>query len=356
MYFIASPESIVDVMQRGIWHSTPQSSHLPPLSPSTITIVRSDDTEVAATDLKIGQYVRLIKDPTSILLENRGEGAVAFLVEVDPKILKASDVLKIKRVASEAFEFVKNIMVDSSYILRVHVSSKETEKKLRKALGNDKHHPIKVSPDLFPDPTTEDDSFTITRPQESSSSSSTAQPKTELKICKGDLLKSSMQTHVNTVNCVGIMGKGIALAFKKQYPLMFKTYAAQCKRKEIKLGTPVLHQVSPWRLIVNFPTKGHWREKSKIQEVEKGLQVLVARYKEWGITSLAIPPLGCGNGGLEWDDVFPLMRHYLSQMDIPIEIYAPHEANAFGQPLSGKKGRQTTLSENPTGKKPKKAL
>jgi hypothetical protein len=84
---------------------------------------------------------------------------------------------------------------------------------------------------------------------------------------------------------------------------------------------------------LNFPTKGHWKENSKIEDVKSGLQYLVAHIKEWNIRSIALPPLGCGNGNLSWDDVFPIMREYLAPLNIPVEIYAPHDAYSFGQPL-----------------------
>jgi O-acetyl-ADP-ribose deacetylase (regulator of RNase III)/uncharacterized protein YwgA len=144
------------------------------------------------------------------------------------------------------------------------------------------------------------------------------------KVLMGDILKSKAQTLVNTVNCVGIMGKGIALKFKEQFPDMFNDYVERCNRKEVKLGKPYLFKrlTSPW--ILNFPTKEHWRSVSRINDIIQGLKYLLQHYKEWGITSLAVPPLGCGQGQLEWKIVGPTLYRYLSQLDIPIELYAPH--------------------------------
>ncbi len=141
----------------------------------------------------------------------------------------------------------------------------------------------------------------------------------------GDLFKSKAQTLVNTVNCVGVMGKGIALGFKKRFPDMFKDYASRCEAGEVKLGRPYIDKqtAGPW--ILNFPTKDHWRSVSKITDIIAGLEYLKAHYKEWGIESLAIPPLGCGNGQLDWDVVGPTLFRYLSQLDIPVEMYAPLE-------------------------------
>ena len=147
-----------------------------------------------------------------------------------------------------------------------------------------------------------------------------------VRMTSGDVLKSSAQTLVNTVNCVGVMGKGIALAFKRRYPDMFKDYVARCDRGEVELGRPYLYRASD-RWIVNFPTKKHWRAVSRLSDIEAGLDYLEANYKEWGITSLAVPPLGCGNGQLEWSVVGPTLVRHLSRFDIPVELFAPE-----GQP------------------------
>lgn len=138
----------------------------------------------------------------------------------------------------------------------------------------------------------------------------------------GDLLGSQAQTLVNTVNCVGIMGKGIAKMFKDRFPHMFADYAVRCKAGEVALGKPYLFKGGrPW--IVNFPTKNHWRNNSHLEDIEEGLKYLVEHLKEWGITSIAIPPLGCGNGGLDWEQVRPLILKYLSTTNVAVEVYAP---------------------------------
>ncbi|OGP54060.1 MAG: Appr-1-p processing protein [Deltaproteobacteria bacterium RBG_13_52_11] len=145
-----------------------------------------------------------------------------------------------------------------------------------------------------------------------------------VKVLMGDILDSKAQTLVNTVNCVGIMGKGIALKFKEQFPDMFRDYVERCNRKEVKLGKSYLFKrlISPW--ILNFPTKEHWRSVSRIQDIIQGLKYLLQHYKEWGITSIAVPPLGCGQGQLEWKIVGPTLYRYLNQLDIPVELYAPY--------------------------------
>ncbi len=144
-----------------------------------------------------------------------------------------------------------------------------------------------------------------------------------IEVLIGDLFASKMQTKVNTVNCVGIMGKGIAQQFKKQYPEMFEDYVDRCKSEEVEEGIPYLFKDLFGNMILNFPTKGHWKNLTNIQKVSTGLDYFIQHYKEWGIESIAFPPLGCGNGGLTWEQIGPLMYQKLSSIDIPIEIYAP---------------------------------
>lgn len=140
----------------------------------------------------------------------------------------------------------------------------------------------------------------------------------------GDIFASGMQTMVNTVNCVGIMGKGIAQIFKKEYPAMFQDYAERCERGEVRLGEPYHYKDLAGASIVNFPTKDHWRAATRLEDVESGLDHFVKRFRSWGITSVAFPPLGCGNGGLEWATVGPLMYSKLKGLGIPVELYAPY--------------------------------
>lgn len=142
-----------------------------------------------------------------------------------------------------------------------------------------------------------------------------------IKIIEGDLLRSNAHTLVNTVNCEGVMGKGIALRFKEVYPKMFEDYKIRCQNGEVKLGEPYIYVLSTGRIIMNFPTKQHWKNKSDIEGIRKGLALLVTKAKEWDLKSIAIPPLGCGNGWLNWDDVKPIMFEYLGKLEIPVELY-----------------------------------
>ena len=139
----------------------------------------------------------------------------------------------------------------------------------------------------------------------------------------GNIFESSCTTIVNTVNCVGVMGKGIALEFKKKYPEMFMEYVLKCNRGEVKPGIPYVYQDNGIS-ILNFPTKDHWRSPSRLSYVIDGLDWFVENYKKFGIDSIAFPPLGCGNGGLTWNIVGPIMYQKLVKLPINIEIYAPY--------------------------------
>lgn len=139
----------------------------------------------------------------------------------------------------------------------------------------------------------------------------------------GNLLDSDSQTLVNTVNCVGVMGKGIALDFKKQFPAMFDDYDRRCKANNVQLGKPYIFGQLGAPSIVNFPTKDHWRSSSTLSDIITGLDYLESHYRDWGITSIAVPPLGCGNGGLDWAIVGPTLYQHLARLDVPVELYAP---------------------------------
>lgn len=145
-----------------------------------------------------------------------------------------------------------------------------------------------------------------------------------MRILVGDILNSKAQTLINTVNCVGIMGKGIALEFKNRFPDMYEDYVQRCQRGEVKPGMPYLYRTLFPPQIINFPTKDHWKSISTVCDIERGLKHLTEHYKEWGVTSIAIPPLGCGNGQLEWRVVGPLIYRFVQSIGIPIEVYAPY--------------------------------
>ena len=145
---------------------------------------------------------------------------------------------------------------------------------------------------------------------------------------ESDLFASPAQTLVNTVNTEGVMGKGIAKTFKQKYPEMFAEYKRLCDHKELRIGTLMLWRgAEHW--VLNFPTKTTWRLPSQLRYVEEGLQKFAATYEELGITSISFPPLGCGNGNLDWRDVKPLMERYLRDLAIPVYVHELHVGAGF---------------------------
>lgn len=138
------------------------------------------------------------------------------------------------------------------------------------------------------------------------------------------------QTIVNTINCVGAMGAGLALEFQLRFPEMERDYVERCNQKRVEVGRPYLYKDYPDSWILNFPTKNHWKYPSKIEWVEQGLKYFAANYQKGGITSIAFPKLGCSHGGLEWEIVFPLMEKYLQDLDIDVFICEDTEKEASG--------------------------
>jgi O-acetyl-ADP-ribose deacetylase (regulator of RNase III) len=153
-----------------------------------------------------------------------------------------------------------------------------------------------------------------------------------IEFTSGDILKDDVDAIVNTVNCVGIMGRGIALQFKNAWPENFKAYEAACKREEVQPGRMFVYEVGQLttpRYIINFPTKRHWRGKSRIEDIESGLKALVGEIRQRGIRSIAIPPLGSGLGGLDWNDVRPRIEAAMHELpDVRVRIFEPKGAPA----------------------------
>lgn len=150
-----------------------------------------------------------------------------------------------------------------------------------------------------------------------------------MEFTKGNLLRADTQAIVNTVNCVGFMGRGIAAQFKREYPQNFKAYEAACKRQEVMPGKMFIFetgQLTNPRFIVNFPTKRHWRGKSRIEDIKSGLTALVGEIQWLRIESIALPPLGCGLGGLDWKDVRPLIENAFATLpSVRAVIFEPND-------------------------------
>lgn len=150
-----------------------------------------------------------------------------------------------------------------------------------------------------------------------------------IKFLRGDLLQSSAEALVNTVNTVGVMGKGIALQFKHRFPHNYSVYKSACKDGTLQIGNVLVvkeNDLRGSRFIINFPTKEHWKSASKIGDIEKGLIALKDSLHDYNIKSVAVPPLGCGNGGLDWNIVKPMIIQSLGDLTIDVFVYEPNSA------------------------------
>lgn len=143
------------------------------------------------------------------------------------------------------------------------------------------------------------------------------------------IFDSPAQAVVNTVNTVGVMGKGIALSYKKLYPEMFEQYRTLCREKKLKIGTLHFYRTQN-KTVINFPTKRHWRERSRIEYLHMGLARFVEIYATYGVESVSFPQLGCGNGELDWvSQVQPIMQEYLSTLPIPVFVHLYDKSPTF---------------------------
>jgi O-acetyl-ADP-ribose deacetylase (regulator of RNase III) len=156
----------------------------------------------------------------------------------------------------------------------------------------------------------------------------------------GNILEADVEALVNSVNCVGVMGRGISLQFRKTWPENFKAYVRACRRGEVRPGKMFVFETSSLtnpRYIINFPTKRHWRGKSRIEDIEAGLRALVDEIRSRGIRSIAIPPLGCGLGGLDWGEVRALIDQALGDLPgVHVIVFEPTRAEPL--PKSMRRG------------------
>ena len=148
-----------------------------------------------------------------------------------------------------------------------------------------------------------------------------------IELTQGDILNANAEALVNTVNCVGIMGRGIALQFRKAFPENFKAYETACKSQHVQPGKMFVHDLNRLynpRFIINFPTKRHWKSKSRIEDIKAGLLDLIKVIQQQQIRSIAIPPLGCGLGGLNWEEVRPLIVEAFEAVpEIAVFLFEP---------------------------------
>jgi O-acetyl-ADP-ribose deacetylase (regulator of RNase III) len=167
-----------------------------------------------------------------------------------------------------------------------------------------------------------------------------------IKYAHGDILRADTEALVNTVNCVGVMGRGIALQFKKAFPENFRTYELACRAGDVEPGRMFVFETGQFtnpRYIINFPSKRHWRGKSRLEDIEAGLLALAEEIRQRGIRSIAIPPIGTGLGGLEWRDVRPLIEDALSSLrDVEIVVFEPTGAPDPGRMTKARKAPRMT--------------
>lgn len=196
--------------------------------------------------------------------------------------------------------------IDRRFFKAVYVPNEETKEKVKAFMP--KNIPVINAPEFF---------FEAVRRQ---------QILDNIWIVQGDMFTSEFELLTISVNTVGVMGKGLASRFKYMYPMVYVVYERLCKEGKLKLGKPFIYDAPELgRKFLLFPTKGHWREKSKIEKIKEGLEWFLGNYKRYEVKSAAFPALGCGLGGLKWEEVGPLMVEVLSKTDIPIEIYLPEE-------------------------------
>jgi O-acetyl-ADP-ribose deacetylase (regulator of RNase III) len=143
-----------------------------------------------------------------------------------------------------------------------------------------------------------------------------------VEFVSGNLLEADVEALVNPVNTKGVMGKGLALAFRRAFPANYETYRAACEAGEVRLGEMLVVK-DGGRLIVNFPTKGHWRSRSRLEDIEAGLRDLRRVLVEREVTSVAVPALGCGLGGLDWADVQPRIEAALDDLPVRALVHEP---------------------------------
>ncbi len=155
------------------------------------------------------------------------------------------------------------------------------------------------------------------------------------ELTNGNIFAANVEALVNTVNCVGIAGRGIALAFRQAFPENYKTYVKACEQNKVQPGQMLMFEtghLSNPKYIVNFPTKRHWKGKSRIEDIKSGLEALVREVQTRKITSIAIPPLGCGLGGLDWNEVRPLIENAFSALpDVHALIFEPDTESSVRQ-------------------------
>lgn len=260
------------------------------------------------------ENIRSIKKKEALKNSVVPSSDIAKCFHPKPRTMHQAFVLKLDLPHAQYFKLKEFSItfIQATWIQSATVYSLQASKLLTNLFAGSLHFKITIDPSIFPE---------VDPPAHA--------PDLSSNIKEGVVTDSKMKVLVNTVNCVGIMGKGVALRFKHQFPKMFEDYKKKCSRKQVKIGEPylwkpeehLLNEASKW--VINFPTKQHWRNNSRIEDIESGLQYLSKHLKIWDVTSLAMPALGCNNGRLKFSDVLPLIQKYLLPLGIQLEIYKP---------------------------------
>lgn len=384
LYYITHIDNVVSILNRGILsHSLINKEGISHKSVYNLQVVNKRANRVVIDDKVLWDYANLYFQPRNAMLYSLYRASSSSLSElviisVSKRILNrktlfittgnaASEASKIIPI-SEAKEYLPSIRnsidtdwwnnedgskrkimaeclvpdkVSPSYISHIYVVNDDVKQKVEELI-------------LSSQRVTSNDVQVFVEPKRFFQPDLVRTIHGRLKIVKGDLFFSRAQTLTISVNCVGVMGKGLASTAKYRFPDVYVYYQDLCKSKELAYGKPSLYKressifvslydeysgladidssSQTWFLL--FPTKDHWKNKSNIDGIEEGLMWLTKNYKLSQIKSLAIPALGCGQGGLDWSVIGPLMCKYLVQIDIPVSIYLPTEKNIPNEQLS----------------------
>ena len=301
-------------------------------NPMLFTVIRNRPVDEIAV---VGVDKSILDRDDIFLTTGNAASSQTEIVPVSQKRKVLPDILKkIDRVYWNELDGSKREMmaeclvpelVPAKYIRSLYFGDYKAKYRVQKSLNNPTNVPLIYIPAIFFQPTRSRGITPL------------------LSVVDGDMFFSRAQTLTVSVNIVGVMGKGVASRAKYQFPDVYVRYQDLCRSRQLRMGKPVLykrevsldHEMADepstltnangetWFLL--FPTKKHWRDRSNIGDIEAGLKWLVENCRKEGITSLALPALGCGLGGLEWDDVGPILVQYLSTLDIPVSIFLPAE-------------------------------
>lgn len=290
-------------------------------SVNDIVVIALNNSEILNRDDVFISLGNAASSATEILLVKEGKEELHKLRKILDKEWWTEESGDKRKIMAEC---LVPEMISPEYFHTIYVANHDIAEKVKKLLPSTKI-PVIPQPDMFFKPSREIKITPI------------------LYITDGDMFFSRMQTLTISVNCVGIMGKGLASRAKWQFPDVYVQYQYVCRNRTLQMGKPYLYKRessldyqladepatlkngndATWFLL--FPTKQHWKENADIKGIEKGLKWIVDNYKKEGIQSLALPALGCGLGNLKWQDIGPLMCKYLSNIDIKVRIYLPAE-------------------------------